>query len=589
MAKLVTTNIYIGKTHVTQFTELQLIQSIFAHHHFKIVCPGDLFTATDPFAKTKTLIGERCTISIANFEGTGKNLEFIGLVTNVATHKFGGHKGDTIIQGYSPTIVMDNMPHCKSWEGKSFKSIVNDVSSVFASNEVVFSTKVKTTIFPYIVQYKETAWQFLNRMAAEQGEWLFYNGKKIILGAFNTESTALSFGSNLNYFSVGMQLRPPGFSHVAYNYENDEVYNVGPHDIAQQAGLNDLGQYAYNKSKEFFSSEPKSYTAQYINNKSQLYNQVQHKAAAQSANHITFTGSSTHFGVQLGKQVNISDNYGNYQIIEVTHSCDGQGNYNNDFTAIPATIQVPPVTHYAMPFSETQTGVVIANHDGEGLGRIRVRLRWMNQDEQTPWVRMVHPHAGGGKGVFFIPEIGEEVKVAFENGDPTKPYVTGTIYNGGASSDYSNSGNDLKVIETRSGTMMKFNDAEGSIFVKDPSGNTWFMDGKGNIKVNAPNNMSIQVGKDLDITVGANMTTRIGANETITVGNNKTENIAKNYIQFSDNKNVTVKADKTERVGNSYKQISGDSDIQTSKGDLKIRGTALTVVQGGKDVKVSKG
>ena len=54
------------------------------------------------------------------------------------------------------------------------------------------------------------------------------------------------------------------------------------------------------------------------------------------------------------------------------------------------------------------------------------------------------------------------------------------------------------------------NDAEGSVFVEDPSGNTWLMDGKGNIKVNAPNNMSFIVGKNFDIHVGENMTTNIG-------------------------------------------------------------------------------
>ncbi len=561
MAKLVNTTIYVGSTHLVQFSELHLQQSIFAHHQFQIVCPGDLFTAaTDPFAKTKKIIGERCSISIANFDGTGKNVAFIGLVTEVATHKFAGHTGDIIIKGYSPTIVMDNVAHCKSWEDSTLKTIVQDIGQVFASNEIAFDTKLTTTgMLPYTVQYKETAWQFINRMAATHSEWLFYNGKKIVMGSVEADSTDLVFGKNLNHFSVAMQLRPTSFSNIAYDYENNTVHNITPNDVSGQAGLNSIATFAYNKSADFYASSPKSYTPQFVNNKTQLQQQVQRQAAAQSANHIHFTGNSSHFGVQLGNRVNINNNYGSYQIIEVSHSCDGQGNYQNNFIAIPASIQVPPVTNYAMPFSETQTAVVVENHDSAGLGRIKVRMHWMNQNEQTPWVRMVHPHAGGSKGIFFIPEKGEEVTIAFENGDPTKPYITGAVYNGGANNSYSNSNNDLKVIETRSGTLMKFNDDEGSIFIKDPSGNTWYMDGKGNISVNAPNNINMYAGQNINITAGANITTNAGANMIEGVGINRTSTVgAMNNSFVGGNSLVNV-------VGNLQEFINGNVESHTDK------------------------
>ena len=61
----------------------------------------------------------------------------------------------------------------------------------------------------------------------------------------------------------------------------------------------------------------------------------------------------------------------------------------------------------------------------------------------------------------------------------------GTHYNGGETSSYHTRGNDKKVIHTRSGTKIILNDAEGSVFIEDPSGNTYLMDGAGNINVNA--------------------------------------------------------------------------------------------------------
>jgi type VI secretion system secreted protein VgrG len=224
------------------------------------------------------------------------------------------------------------------------------------------------------------------------------------------------------------------------------------------------------------------------------------------------------------------------------------------------------------------------------MSRIRVQFPWQKQvGEKSPWLRVVTPYAGGGKGQHILPEIGEEVLVGFENDNAEKPFVHGAIYHGEGKSGHGGEGNFIKSFQTATGIKLVMNDKEKSFLLEDPSGNTVFADGKGNMTLTAPNNMTITVGKNLNISVGENMSTKIGANEDITISNNKTETIGKNYIQNSDNKSITVKNDKTETIGNSYKQVAGDSDIQTSKGDMKIRGTALTVVQGGKDIKVSKG
>jgi len=64
------------------------------------------------------------------------------------------------------------------------------------------------------------------------------------------------------------------------------------------------------------------------------------------------------------------------------------------------------------------------------------------------------------------------VLIGFEGGNAERQCVMGTNYNGSESSGYNTSVNDQKVIHTRSGTTMIFNDAEGSVFIEDPSGNT---------------------------------------------------------------------------------------------------------------------
>jgi type VI secretion system secreted protein VgrG len=573
MAKLVNTTIYIGSTLLTQFSDLTLQQGIFNHHAFRIVCPGDLFESDDPYAKTKTLIGEPCTIQIKNFDGTGVPLQFKGIVTEIASNKFGGHTGDLVISGFSPTIVMDNVPHCKTWEKKNIKAIVGDVSGIFAANEVKFTTKPKTSeTLSYTVQYKETAWQFINRLAATHGEWLFYNGKEVVFGLFEPQTDQLVFGSTLNHFSIAMQLRPPTFATIGYDYINNKTYNSSPKDIPGAAGLNDLGKFAYNKSKEVFSTAPKTYTHQFLSNKTQLDDAVKTKAAAESSNMVRFNGNSTKFGVQLGNTVSVDRNYGNFTVIDVTHRADGQGNYENDFIAIPATILVPPVTGYMEPECETQTAVVTDNNDPKHLGRIRVRFHWMNNNEKSPWLRIASPHGGGDKGMFFIPEIGEEAIVGFEGGNPQKAFIIGTAYHGKAKTSFANAGNDVKALQTRSGNRVIMNDKDASIFTSDGAGGAdTLMDGKGNYTNNVKQNKSTHVG--------TNNTINAGSTNVINVGGEKGQP-PQSLLQMDAGGNIVLdgKANITIVSGSSSITLAANGDITIQGINVKVIGSTVTEV-----------
>ena len=71
------------------------------------------------------------------------------------------------------------------------------------------------------------------------------------------------------------------------------------------------------------------------------------------------------------------------------------------------------------------TGIVSANTDPDQLGRVKLRLPWREDDFETDWVRIAVPMAGGGRGTYFLPEIGDEVLVAFDRDDIRYPYVLG--------------------------------------------------------------------------------------------------------------------------------------------------------------------
>ncbi len=105
-------------------------------------------------------------------------------------------------------------------------------------------------------------------------------------------------------------------------------------------------------------------------------------------------------------------------------------------------------------------GIVTNNQDPEGLGRVKVRFPWLSDDNETDWVRIATLMTGGDRGSFFLPEVGDEVLVAFEHGDINHPYVIGALWNGANVPPETNSDgqNNIRKIKSRSGHEIIFND-----------------------------------------------------------------------------------------------------------------------------------
>jgi len=602
--------IEIAGESLTRFSKLVINQKVQTHHRFSLLQPLPKEFVSQAVEKAQAYVGKSIKISInpSNML-TDSPLVFNGIITEAQMVRTSGASGGIVINGYSPTILLEGAPTVKSYTNQNLKSIVDEVLKEYASEELNPQISIeKDALLPYTVQYGESDFGFLSRIAQKKGQWFYYNGEALFFGKPKSKKFTLEYGRSLHSFNIEMRAKSVGFEYLGYDPSNAETQKANSEEVNFQP--DGYSKTIFETSKKLF---PKNSTILYPhaleegNSRTHLIDRVTTQLQSRSADMVTAKGDSDETGLRIGDVVSIKEpsfsltgnvldglqeqNFGNYIITDIMHVCDESGTYHNSFDAVPENVLSPPYGNvHSFPTAETQPATVISNADPAGLGRVQVAFAWQKEaGKTTPWIRMINAHSGGGKGFYFIPEVGEEVLVAFEGGNAEKPFVLGAMYNGGASSGYSSSGNDKKVIQTRSGTKVIMDDAAGSVFIEDPSGNTYLMDGQGNIKLNAPNNMTIVVGKNLDIQVGENMSTTIGANEDISIGSNKTETIGKNYIQTSENKNVTVKNDKTDHVGENYRQIAGNSDIQTSKGDLKLRGTTLTVIQGGKDVKVSKG
>lgn len=148
-------------------------------------------------------------------------------------------------------------------------------------------------------------------------------------------------------------------------------------------------------------------------------------------------------------------------------------------------------------FYGVTVGIVTNNKDEEGLGRVKVKFPWLSETDESYWARVLTPMAGKQRGIYFLPEVDDEVLVAFDRGDISSPYILGGLWNGQDRPPESNTDgkNNLRVIKSRSGHQIILDDTENAekITIRDGTG-------KNQIVIDSKNNaISIEGEKDISI------------------------------------------------------------------------------------------
>ncbi len=171
-------------------------------------------------------------------------------------------------------------------------------------------------------------------------------------------------------------------------------------------------------------------------------------------------------------------------------------------------------------FYGVTVGVVTNNRDPDKLGRVKVKFPWLADQAESNWARVLTPMAGSKRGLWLLPEVNDEVLVAFEHGRVEFPYVLGALWNGKDKSPEPNSDgkNNMRSLTSRSGHVIRLDDTKGKekIEIVDKSGkNKITISTKDNsITIAADANISIQSksgkltlkGKGVEITSTAGVT-----------------------------------------------------------------------------------
>lgn len=486
-----------------KFVSLHLRQGFNRHHTFTVVVnylsPNNTFQQTPE--KFIGYIGETASISFVHRQ-TGESYDFEGIITQVEMVGSMGETGGVAIHGTSPTILYENNRTLDSWMDQSLSTIIKEATQEYGKVNLVSNPKYATPI-PYMAQYNESVFDFMNRLSALYGEWFYYDGTKVYFGKPDRDNTEkIVYDMDLEEVRLVANLVPGKSARYDYVAQENKQHNADT--PAKPDGMNDLQSIAHSCSEKAYTAKTTSAADPHVTDKAELDEQMRIVKNASGANLLNIKGIGKTCRIRIGEIIDVSfpdrmklPPLGKFRIVGIEHEVHRDGHYSNSFVGVPdGTVHIP-VPDVKRPLALPELATVKENNDDKGQGRVKVAFDWQKNGKTTNWIRVQTPNAGvsgavpKNRGWVFVPEVGDQVMVSYEHGNPDRPYVTGSVFHSGSGKG-GDKDNKVKSIITRSGNAIVFDDETGSIVITDQTGKQLIMlDGTDAITVMAKRSITL--------------------------------------------------------------------------------------------------
>ena len=521
---------------------------------------GELFeyrieaVSTDPNLDFGPALGENCSVHLDTTDRSGR--DFSGILTEA---KWVGMRFNLPL--YRLVLrpwpwILSLRSHCRIFANLNVKDLIKEVLGNNSFGPIVDLMVEDYPTLEYTVQYRETSLNFVLRIMEKFGIYYYFRFDKgdgdspsqhhLVLADSATHET-LPAPSSILYV-------PPS----AAGPDDTQLFNHWSRQQAVIPGIFELNDYDYNKPnaklsthEAYFTPPPRSLVYDYpggYDDKSlgDRLTKVRQEAERVFEDNCSAGGYAPSLtpGYSIQRTSQNGDSQDNdYLILRCNHGygdqsyasegaggSSGDGSYSGSYelsrTAIP----------YRMPL-RTRRPVIIGSQpakviskenqeiDVDKQGRVLVEFYWddttgSNRGKKTPSrrVRVGQFWAGLDRGALFIPRIGDEVMVEYENGDPDRPIIVGSVYNGTSDNPGNLVSATLPAMQTVSGWLGK-SSANGGSTVHNANA-WWFDDAKGSEQfyLRARKDLYIRAYNNQNIRINANVTEAVGGNETVNVG-----------------------------------------------------------------------
>jgi len=386
------------------------------------------------------IVGKSATVTIALADGPKRYINGIvsRFVQTGGEETWASYRAELVPKLWLLSLSRDR----KIYQGKTIAEIIK---AVLGDAGIVFDDQLSGsyTALDYCVQYDESPLDFISRLMERAGIFYFFkfaNGSHtMVLGdaaaahpdcsdaatvRFFPETQALCAMDTIARFESEHSVTLKKVTVSDFNYDTPSTSLEGSESAEAGAGL----------GYEFPAGHEKASDAQALA-------KLRLQAAQVSAQ--TLRGQGYAYPFAAGAKFKLTDHFAaalnTTYVLRRVHHTSRDDLYSNAFEAFASTVPFRPPLRTAKPRAVGAETAKVVGSSGEEiwtdkLGRIKVQFPWdrdgQSDEKSSVWLRVAQPLAGKGFGALFLPRIGHEVVVSYLHGDPDRPLVTGSVYNG---------------------------------------------------------------------------------------------------------------------------------------------------------------
>ncbi|MBM3286222.1 MAG: hypothetical protein FJY88_02565 [Candidatus Eisenbacteria bacterium] len=592
-----------------RFNAIELDQYLNEQHRFSIACAAldesEIGVYGSPTLDALIdLIGKPVKIEVftPDRKKPRRQLSFTGLLLDVTSRRVTAGGYTVILSGSDPTMVMDRFPRKRIWESVGLQSVVNDIVKADYGLDITIEGGEDEEL-PIVFQYNESDFDFLARLAERRKLFFFYDGASLFWTEAIDSSKAcptidLTLESSqeenlLSVFQLTSSVAQGKHKLRTYNEERDEPYVRGTDEVQISGKLHPWLEAARNAAGSIYPNPGHGCPDPMMRSLAEMRGYVGNLYLSHLATRVSGSGETENCSIRPPALINIQgvspDQNGTYLVTEVHHTMDAaQGHYRNRIGFLPLSAAYPAWVRPWPSAGTLLTGIVVDAYDQQKPGMVRVRLNdWVDGATQkgqskdgdviTPWIRILMPYGGKGHGIVFVPEIGDEVLIGFERGDPERPIVLGSLYTEFKSDAFGKINPDIpknegRVILTKGGHVVRFSDKSGSetIEISTPD---------------AKSSITMIAGKLIDVKTTGDITISADGNITMTAQKKVTIEAIKG-IEMQGHPEIKGAADAIALESKTYKSTQSEKVEITCNKAIEVTGGESVKIEGTKKLEV---